>query len=171
MAQEQSFLAMTKVHQWLDDCFLAHQTALLSLDLSQARKLLHRYETNLLAHMKDEEDSLIPIYGERISDVPGGAVELFLAEHKRIRRFVTDFRDTLENIRAKKGLELKHHIIALLDREAMYKGLLSHHHARERNTLFPWLDLLTSAEERASLLDRCVSWSAYNASLNVKGTK
>ena len=137
------------------------------MDLSQAGKLLDRYETNLLAHMKDEEESLIPIYSGRISDVPGGAVELFLGEHKKIRRFVAEFHDTLKNIRAKKALELKHQIIALLDREAMYKGLLSHHHARERNTLFPWLDLLTSAQERASLLGQCTSWGAYKASLNI----
>ena len=168
MAQEQSFLAMTRVHQWLDDCFLAHQTALLSLDLSQARKLLHLYEINIQAHMKDEEESLIPVYGERISAVPGGAVELFLGEHKKIRRFVAEFHDALKNVRTKKGLDLKHQIIALLDREAMYKGLLSHHHARERNTLFPWLDLLTSAEERSILLGQCASWSAYKAARNAK---
>ena len=170
MAAEQSFLVMVKVHQWLDALLLEHQTALLSLDLSQAEKRLNRYESNLLMHMKDEEEALMPVYGARISDVPGGAVALFLGEHKKIRRFLDEFHDMLRQMRHKKGLTLKHKIIELLDREAFYKGLLAHHHAREQNALFPWLDLVTTTEERKGLFDRCSSLTAYRASLNAKNT-
>jgi len=170
MANEQSFLVMVKVHQWLDELLLEHQTALLSLDLSQAEKRLNRYETNLLMHMKDEEEALIPVYGARISDVPGGAVALFLGEHKKIRGFLAEFHDLLKQMRQQKGPALKHKIIGLLDREAMYKGLLAHHHAREQNALFPWLDLVTTAEERTGLFDQCSSLTAYKASLKAKNT-
>ena len=166
MSNDLSFLQLIKVHQWLDELFLAHRTALLSLDLSQAKLLFDRYESNLLAHMKDEEESLIPIYGARISDVPGGAVELFIAEHKKIRGFLAEFRQALSELRSQKGLTLKHKAIELLDREGMYKGLLQHHHARERNALYPWLDLITSVEERANLLAGCSSWSAYRVALD-----
>ena len=165
MSSDSSFLRLTEVHQWLDGLFLAHRTALLSLDLSQATLLFDRYESNLLAHMKDEEESLIPIYGERISDVPGGAVELFIAEHKKIRGFLAEFRQALGELRSQKGLALKHRTIELLDREGMYHGLLQHHHAREQNALYPWLDLLTSVEERENLLAGCSSLSAYQAAL------
>ena len=96
--------------------------------------------------MKDEEESLLPIYGARISEVPGGAVELFIAEHKKIRGFLAEFRQSLGELRTQKGLALKHRTIELLDREGMYHGLLQHHHARERNALYPWLDLLTSVK-------------------------
>jgi hemerythrin-like domain-containing protein len=170
MANERSFLVMVKVHQWLDELLLEHQTALLSLDLSQAEKRLKRYETNLLMHMKDEEDALIPVYGDRISDVPGGAVAMFLGEHKKIRRFLAEFHDMLKQMPDKKGLALKHKTIELMDREAMYKGLLAHHHAREQNALFPWLDLVTTNEERAGLFDQCTSLAAYKASLKAKRT-
>ena len=166
MSNDPSFLQLTKVHQWLDELFLAHRTALLSLDLSQAKLLFDRYETNLLLHMKDEEESLIPIYGARISDVPGGAVELFIAEHKKIRKFLAEFHQALGELRNNKGLALKHKAIELLDREGMYAGLLQHHHAREQNALYPWLDLVTSVEERANLLAGCSSLSAYKASLD-----
>jgi len=119
MSSDSSFLRLTEVHQWLDELFLAHRTALLSLELSQANLLFDRYESNLLAHMKDEEESLIPIYGARISDVPGGAVELFIAEHKKIRGFLAEFRQALGKLRKQKGLALKHKAIELLDREGM----------------------------------------------------
>ncbi|MDP2604789.1 MAG: hemerythrin domain-containing protein [Deltaproteobacteria bacterium] len=166
MSNDLSFLQLTKVHQWLDELFLAHRTALLGLDLSQAKLLFDRYETNLLLHMKDEEESLIPIYGARISDVPGGAVELFIAEHKKIRKFLAEFYQALRELRNNKGLALKHKAIELLDREGMYAGLLQHHHAREQNALYPWLELITSVEERANLLAGCSSLSAYKASLD-----
>jgi len=165
MSNDPSFLQLTKVHQWLDELFLAHRTALLGLDLSQAKLLFDRYETNLLSHMKDEEESLIPIYGARISDVPGGAVELFIAEHKKIRGFLAEIRHVLGELRSQKGTALKHKTIELLDREGMYGGLLQHHHAREQNALYPWLDLITSAEERANLLAGCSSLSAYIVAL------
>ena len=161
MSNDPSFLQLIKVHQWLDELFLAHRTALLGLDLSQAKLLFDRYETYLVLHIKDEEESLIPIYGARISDVPGGAVELFIGEHKKIRGFLAEFRQALRELRSQKGLALKHKVIELLDREGMYKGLMQHHHAREQNALYPWLDLITSAEERANLLAGCSSLSAY----------
>jgi hemerythrin-like domain-containing protein len=159
-----SFIKLTKVHEWLDDLFLAHQTALLSLDLAEARHSLDLYETRLLLHIKDEDELLIPIYGARASDIPGGAVEFFTGEHKKIRRFLAEFHVMLQQLRTRKKLQLKHAIIQLLDREGMYKGLLAHHHAREHNVLYPWLDWLTSETEREKLLNQCLSLRAYNES-------
>jgi hemerythrin-like domain-containing protein len=163
MSDAKSFIKLGKVHEWLDGLFLAHQTALLSLDLSEARRCLDFYEANLLLHIKDEEELLIPTYGARASDIPGGAVEFFTGEHKKILSFIAEFHKMLKPLRSQKKLQLKHGIIQLLDREAMYKGLLQHHHAREHNVLYPWLDWLTTEVEREKLLEQCSSLSAYNA--------
>lgn len=161
MPDEQSFIQLIKVHGWLDELFLAHQTALLSLDLREARRWLNSYEANLRQHIKDEEEFLIPTYGQRAADIPGGAVEFFIKEHKKILKFVAEFDEMLKRLRNLKKLELKHGIIQLLDREGMYKGLLGHHHAREHNVLYPWLDWLTAKAERKSLLEKCSSLRAY----------
>jgi hemerythrin-like domain-containing protein len=91
-------------------------------------------------------------------------VEFFTGEHKKIVGFVAEFHEMLKQLRNQKTLQLKHAIIQLLGREAMYKGLLGHHYAREHNVLFPWLDWLTSEAERKDLLDRCSSLSAYRTS-------
>jgi hemerythrin-like domain-containing protein len=163
MSEAKSFIKLGKVHEWLDGLFLAHQTALLSSDLSEARRCLDFYEANLLLHIKDEEELLIPTYGARASDIPGGAVEFFTGEHKKILGFIAEFHKMLKPLRSQKKLQLKHGIIQLLDREAMYKGLLQHHHAREHNVLYPWLDWLTTEAEREKLLEQCSSLSAYNA--------
>jgi hemerythrin-like domain-containing protein len=163
MSDANSFIKLGKVHEWLDELFLAHQTALLSLDLNEAERCLDLYEANLLLHIKDEEELLIPTYGARASDIPGGAVEFFTGEHKKIRGFVAEFHKMLKPLRHQKKLQLKHAIIQLLDREAMYKGLLQHHHAREHNALYPWLDWLTSEAERKKLLEQCSSLKAYRS--------
>jgi hemerythrin-like domain-containing protein len=163
MSNTRSFIELSKVHEWLDELFLAHQTALLSLDLSEAERCLDFYEVNLLLHIKDEDELLIPTYGERASDIPGGAVEFFTGEHKKIRGFVAEFHEMLKQLRDHKKLQLKHAAIQLLDREAMYKGLLGHHHAREHNVLYPWLDWLTSEAEREKLLEQCSSLKAYRS--------
>jgi hemerythrin-like domain-containing protein len=163
MSDAESFIQLTKVHEWLDELFLAHQTALLSLDLSEAARCLDVYETNLRLHIKDEEDLLIPTYGARASDIPGGAVEFFTGEHKKILSFVAEFQQMQKRLRTQKKLQLKHAVIQLLDREGMYKGLLQHHHAREHNVLYPWLDWLTSEEERKRLLEQCSSLAAYTS--------
>jgi len=163
MSNAESFIKLSKVHEWLDELFLAHQTALLSLDLSEAERCLDFYETNLRLHIKDEDEWLIPTYGARASDIPGGAVEFFTGEHKKILGFVAEFHEMLSQLRNQKKLQLKHAIIRLLDREAMYKGLLGHHHAREHNVLYPWLDWLTSEAEREKLLAQCSSLEAYRS--------
>lgn len=165
-----SFIQFTRVHQWLDELFLAHQTALLSLNLAEARQSLDLYQTNLLLHLKDEDELLIPLYGTRASDIPGGAVEFFEGEHKKIRGFLGEFDEMLQQLRDLKTLQLKHGIIRLLDREGMYKGLLAHHNAREHNVLYPWLDWLTSDAERKKLLQQCLSLKAYHQSAKVSRT-
>lgn len=147
-----SFLELLRLHHQLDELFLAHQEALLSLDISCASEILKRYEAKLLTHMREEEELLIPLYQERAGTIPGGPVELFLGEHKKMRRFVTEFHETLSRLVAETRARLRQAVIGLLDRQFMYKHLVEHHDLREKNILYPWLDRITSEEERARLL-------------------
>ncbi len=147
-----SFLELLSFHRQLDEEFLSHQEAVLSLDINRAIKTLKRYEAQLLTHMQDEEQLLIPIYQTRTGTIPGGGVELFLGEHKKMRVFITEFHEALRGMRAQPESRLKRSIIALMDRQTMYKSLVEHHGLREKNVLYPWLDRVASEEERALLL-------------------
>ena len=93
--------------------------------------------------------------------MPGGAVELFTGEHAKLTGFVIEFHRTLATFSDKSDPRLKPSIIKLFDRQAICKGLVEHHHAREQNILFPWLDKITSAQERAALLAGCASLRAW----------
>jgi hemerythrin-like domain-containing protein len=163
MSGDVSFVKLVEVHQWLDQLFLAHQTSLLSLELDTARAGLNHYQRELHCHIDDEEKRLIPIYQARTNHVPGGAVELFTGEHEKLKNFLVEFDETLQRLRPTNNLALKHQIIQLFDRQAIFKGLTEHHHAREQNILFPWLDRITSTEEKISLLAQCDSLTAFKA--------
>ena len=163
MSNDVSFLELLEVHQWLDQLFLAHQTSLLSLEIDAARECLNRYRMELAQHINDEEQRLIPLYEARTNHVPGGAVELFTGEHEKLKNFLDEFDETLQRLRPRNDSALKHQIIQLFDRQAIFKGLTEHHHAREQNILFPWLDRVTSTAEKISLLAQCDSLTAFKA--------
>lgn len=151
-----SFLELLKLHQELDEIFWCHQEALLSLEIRHAAEVLRGYEEKHLSHMATEEELLIPIYQARTERVPGGPVELFVGEHKKMRAFITEFHAALGRLESEERARLKRSVIGLLDRQFMYKHLVEHHNLREKNILYPWLDRITSEQERARLLEQCL---------------
>lgn len=150
MNAHDSFATLLDLHAELDDMFAEHQYALLHFDFDRAVTKLRDYESRLLAHMADEEEHLIPIYAER-GEVPrAGAPKLFLDDHEKMRSHVALFIETAEALRAEEKPEAL--VIKLLDREAFFKRLCGHHDIREREILYPVLDAVTDASERAALI-------------------
>lgn len=147
-----SFLTLLETHQQLEELFLQHQEDLLTLDLERAARELKDYEQKLVLHMRQEEDWLLPVF-ERAGPIPGGAIELFTGEHKKMRAFVVRFKETLAELKSRPA-DLKRRVIALFDQEALFKHLVEHHDAREESILYPTLDRITSEAEREELLGR-----------------
>jgi len=145
-----SFLSLLEVHGALDELFLQHQEALVALDVPRARALLERYERALLAHMRDEDELLLPLY-ERAGAAPRGPAELFSGEHEKIKRQLARFfvrLDELAQAVSPRG------VVALITDQALYKGLMEHHDLRERELLYPTLDRAVPSEERIAWLTR-----------------
>jgi hemerythrin HHE cation binding domain-containing protein len=147
-----SFSDLLSVHQQLDDLFLEHQRALMRLDLSRAASLLDTYETELLAHIRDEEDVMIPLYRERAAPPIGAAAEIFLGEHEKLRQFLALFKIEIEKI--KKSDDIERGALFLIDSQHLFKRLLVHHDTRERKMLYPLLDEVTTERERQQLFAR-----------------
>jgi hemerythrin-like domain-containing protein len=148
--EQLSFLPILKVHDHLNELFLLHQEALLALDISLAQQRLKDFEDELLAHMRMEEDILLPVY-QRAGRIPGGPVEFFTGEHKRMLEAIDRIKASLSQL-IKNQSDLKREIIKLFDAEAFFKGLVEHHDSREENILYPTLDKVTDEEERRELL-------------------
>ena len=145
-----SFEELLLVHQDLDELFLRHQEALLDRDVPMADSLLGRFQTGIKAHIRLEEDHLLPLFA-RAGVIRGAQPELFQGEHRKILLFLQDFRDALAE-KAGDPSHLTRRILALFDREAMFKHLMEHHDLREKNVLYPTLDQVTTLAERRALL-------------------
>jgi len=148
-----SFAELLNVHERLNELFLLHQESLLRLDLELAAGLLRVYDRELRAHMRVEEDLLMPVY-ERAGKIAGGPPEFFIGEHRRMLEFLERFGATLKALKGKGG-DPARRVIRLLDEEAMFKSLCEHHDMRERNIFFPALDRVTNEDERRELIGRC----------------
>ncbi|HEY7783545.1 MAG TPA: hemerythrin domain-containing protein [Pyrinomonadaceae bacterium] len=147
-----SFKDLLVLHQELDEMFFEHQRALLQMDLGRASTWLERYETELLEHIRDEEELMIPIYRELVEAPVGGAAEIFVGEHEKLRQFLVLFREGLTRLAAAEDLERG--VLFLLDSQHLFKRLLVHHDARERKYLYPLLDQVTTETDRATVFQK-----------------
>jgi hemerythrin-like domain-containing protein len=146
-----SFNGLLDVHDEIDELFLQHQEALLSLDLNAAREKLAAFQEELFEHMALEEEELFPIYA-RAGEIQGGGVGLFAAEHRKMREMLTRFTQMLDAIDPASA-NVKRAVIELLDAETSFKSLMAHHDLREGNILYPTLDQVASEGERRKLLE------------------
>jgi hemerythrin-like domain-containing protein len=148
-----SFVSVLEIHAVLQELFLQHQEALLSLDLARAQERLEEFERRLRRHIWEEEALLLPVY-ERSGPIPGGPPILFTGEHKRMTEMLEDFKQALASL-ARRPEEIKRGVLWLLDRQATFKNLVEHHNQREANLFYPALDRVTSEAERREILSRC----------------
>jgi hemerythrin-like domain-containing protein len=147
-----SFTTLLELHRRLDNLFLEHQRALLRLNLDQASELLAEYEHNLLAHIRDEEVLMMPLYQGRAAAPTGGAPDIFLGEHEKLRQFLVLFAREMEKLKTADDLEQG--VLFLLDSQHLFKRLLVHHDTRESKMLYPLLDEVTTEAEREDLFER-----------------
>lgn len=147
-----SFHDLETVHEQLDELFARHQDAVVERDLQRARMLLAAYRNGLEMHIADEEERLLPVYGERVGEVPGASPQMIRDEHRKLLELLTDVEARLEKL----GHDAtSRDVVALLDLEHRYKGLVEHHHLREHNLFYPKLDEATTADERAEITAGC----------------
>jgi hemerythrin-like domain-containing protein len=146
-------MSLLKVHEDLKELFLSHQMALLALDIELAHERLLQFRREIEEHMHVEEELLLPVYN-RAGRIPGGPVEFFTGEHKRLLEFLSRFDEQLTQMKSSSENPARE-IIELFDGEAVFKSLLEHHDLREQNIFYPVLDEITTEQERQQLLSKC----------------
>jgi hemerythrin-like domain-containing protein len=153
VADRPSFMSLLKVHEDLKELFLSHQMALLALDIELAHERLLQFRREIEEHMHVEEELQLPVYN-RAGRIPGGPVEFFTGEHKRLLEFLSRFDEQLTQMKSSSENPARE-IIELFDGEAVFKSLLEHHDLREQNIFYPVLDEITTEQERQQLLSKC----------------
>jgi hemerythrin-like domain-containing protein len=148
-SQPQTFADVNRIHEELNDLFYRHQKALLQGDYRQARRLMDLYEESSLAHMKEEEEILLPLYRQRATPIQGGDPEFFIQEHQKILEFLDRIKFRLARLAP--SLDFKD-MIALLDDEAHYKKFVEHHALREDRILYPEVERVITEKEKDALI-------------------
>jgi len=132
--------------------FFRHERALLDVNLRGAIERVRESEAALLAHSRQQEVLLIPLYAERAAVERGGRADFFLLEHEKMRRHLAHFREQLP--RLEELPEPSRALIKLLDQQTTFKHIVEHHDEREERHLYPALERLTTEAEREELLGR-----------------
>ena len=154
MSSDPSFMELTLKHESLEELFLKHQEYLLAGDLSSAVLSLAEYREELMEHMTLEEEEIFRLY-ERVEAPPGGGIELFAAEHAKIRELLEQIESKLQTLTADLP-SLPRQIIQLLDDESQLKRVMDHHDLRERRFLYPSVDQVATDSERSAILGSLV---------------
>ena len=141
-----SFTSLSKHHEELERLFDGHQRALLASDIGGAVAALTKFQSALEKHVDFEERRLLPLYADKAAETAGGTLEIFQAEHRKLRESVHSFLQKTELLYT--SHDLPGAILKLLTEETTFKSLFEHHAIREQRQLFPRLDERTTPEER-----------------------
>jgi hemerythrin superfamily protein len=145
------FIDLMQYHDELHELFYRHQRALLRMDFPEAVRWLKQYGAALLKHMKDEEESLFPLYEERAPKVRGETIDVFSGEHEKMKLYLELYYTEVPTLETEAEPERK--LLQILDSQTTFKRLCGHHDTRERKVLYPALDSLTTEEERAHVME------------------
>lgn len=169
MTAAASFADLDRMHQDLDDLFLAHQEQIIAGDFARAAELLDRFGERLLLHMRQEEEELLPLFAQRqppreTTGTPPASV--YLAEHRKIRELLGKIRHEFRSLLRPQPPPL--HVVAMIERQSLLKRVIEHHRERECCELYARLEELTTPAERAACVARCLDeWDRVPATAAV----
>lgn len=147
-----------EVHKKLDELFLRHQESLISFKLDETIEFFDLYCSSLFAHMRDEEELLLPIYEkECLNKPPAGELALFQREHNKIRQAVSEIKHRYILLRDNPEGFSNRTVIELIEQHMLFKRLMEHHDVREKQFLYPSLDELLLLDDKTALLKQCLS--------------
>jgi hemerythrin-like domain-containing protein len=154
VVNEYSLSSVLYEHDELEEIFTKHQRALLMRDVQAASATITTFQNILKRHIGYEDEVLLPLYSAKGAETEGGTLPIFQAEHRKLLESAAALVRRTEALGD--SSDLLDSILKLLDEEALFKGLFSHHALREQNILFPRLDAYTTKAEREKALEKYV---------------
>jgi hemerythrin-like domain-containing protein len=126
-------------HEQLEELFLTHQEALLERDLDRAVDQLKLYQELLREHIREEEQTLLPIYAALGPAPRGASADLIHSEHEKILSRLGQLDEILSQLIQREEFQPRD-LIETFDRQSSFKHLMEHHDLRERQYFFPALE-------------------------------
>ena len=140
-------------HDRLDELFKTFQISKRS-DFTKAKEAFKEFKVGLQRHIVWEEELLFSIWEEKTGMIEDGPTPMMRHEHSQIRQLLDAIHQKVEG----NNLETDQDEQALLN-------LLSSHNRKEERALYPAIDNVTNAEERATVFSNMTSIpeDRYNA--------
>jgi hemerythrin superfamily protein len=140
-------------HDRLDELFKTFQTLKRS-DFAKAKDAFKEFKIGLQRHIVWEEELLFPMWEEKTGMVEDGPTPVMRFEHSQIRQYLDAIHQKVEGQNPDTDREEQ----ALLQ-------VLGSHNRKEERALYPAIDNVTSAEERATVFSsmNAIPEDRYNA--------
>lgn len=146
-----SLTTLMQARHDLERLLQKHQEGVIGGDWDTADRFWLEYVERMDRCIRLEEEYLLPPYSERVPVTRKGLLEIFLAEHGRIRGFLIEISGLLDTM-IHNPPPAPAQVVHLLEREYELKRLIEHHDTRDKNILLRELDNHTTEEERRSIL-------------------
>ena len=127
-----------KDHDRLDHLLETYRQ-LKRVDFARAKAAFKELKFGLQRHILWEENILFPLFEEKTGMRDGGPTLVMRAEHREIGKWLEALHD---KVRA-------HDVESDREEEVLFETLFAHNH-KEENVLYPAIDQLLSAEEKAA---------------------
>jgi len=131
----------TQDHDRLDDLFYEFKQ-LKSSDRTKAVQHFQEFKIGLEQHIVWEEEILFPSFEKKFGHL-GGPTQVMRWEHQEIRKYLDAIAEKL----ARNDFDTEVEEMGL-------QGVLCPHNHKEENILYPMIDQVTGAEERAEIFAR-----------------
>lgn len=154
-------------HLEMRELFTQHQEALLQGWLDDALNSLLRFDNILFTHIALEEKYLFPEFSG-ITRTSRWSTNLYVMEHEKVKQLYKNIANDLQWLSEQSfnDSDMRRNIIALLDKEKSFKGLLEHHEDREETAMLKELDKQLSKarlKELSSIIESV--WEEVRTSL------
>ena len=118
-----------------------HEYLLLIADrkIGRADRLLDEFAARLSEHLQAEERYWVPLFEHHFGHSRGFGAQLILEEHKVLERLLGALRFLVNTIAARNQPLEAQQVLTMLEESFRFRGVLSHHLAREDNVMIPAL--------------------------------
>lgn len=128
-----------KDHDRLDELFKTFQTSK-RVDFAKAKEAFKEFKIGLQRHILWEEELLFPMWEEKTGMIEDGPTPVMRFEHDQIKQLLDAIHQKVE----------RQHLDTDRDEQTLL-NLLSSHNRKEERALYPAIDNVTSADERATV--------------------
>jgi hemerythrin-like domain-containing protein len=142
---------LAREHQELAEGFRRYLLAIADRRLEQAERLLDGFAAQLTEHLEAEEGYWVPLFEYHFGQSKGFGAKLILEEHKVLERLLGALRFLVGTIASQKRVMEAQQVLVILEESFRFRGVMSHHHAREDNVMIPALKELPPEAEHSSM--------------------